>query len=289
MFPKNAPSGASRNDFARLCSPVLVAAALLCAASAARAQEKTELLTNLQVEQAYDSNIFLSNLQEKGSAVTLFRPSLTFDSRGTLGWTRLYGFMSEHVYWSESKLTGIDRGFGGDVSRRIFPLTTVFANGSYQRLASHLEIRGAEVVTTTGGSAGVPGETVVQPGQLVEGATPDVDLGQGTFGVKQDLSPRTSMTFSGGPFSIDYLESGSGLNQWRDRWGWYGTVNLDHVLTPLDHVTLELSAYSTDFSDAFSAPVEVEEPGNPHTAQINTGKTKSDQQSLSLGWTHSWT
>ena len=127
MFPKNARSGASLAAVAVLC----------CAAFAARAGEMNELRTEVSVEQDYDSNIFYRDKDPIGSAITIIRPALNFENRGTLGHTQLYGFLSEHVYWSESKLTGIDRGFGGDLSRRIFPRTTIFATGSYQRLAAH--------------------------------------------------------------------------------------------------------------------------------------------------------
>jgi hypothetical protein len=279
LFPKNAPSGASFAIVALLC----------CAAPAVRAGEVSELHSDVVVEQDYDSNIFFQE-NPQGSAITIIRPSLAFKNHGTLGYTNLYGFLSEHLYWSESKLSGIDRGFGGDIERKIFPLTTVFANGSYQRLAAHAEIRGANnVVTIPGEAPGVPGETVITPGELIEGATPDVNLAQGTFGLRQQLTPRLQLELSGGPFSIDYLGANQGVNGLRDRSGWSAGGTFDYTLTPIDRVSLDLRGNSTDFSDAFSQQAFfVDDPANPHSIAINTGKTRSDQQSLTLGWLRTW-
>ena len=279
MFPKNVPSGAKLAAFVLLC----------CAAFAARAGEKTELRTQVTVEQGYDTNIFYTTDDPTGSATTIIRPTLNFENTGTLGYAKLYGYLSDHIYWAESKLSGIDRGIGGDLSRRILPRTTLFGNGSYQRFASHLEIRGGDIVTTTPGQGGVPGQSIIQPGELIEGATPDVDLAQGVFGVRQELSPRTELEVSGGPFSLDYLEDNQGLNSLRDRSGWFGGVTATHLLTPIDHMTLSLSANSTDLSDAVGGTFFVADPGDPHTVNINTGETRSDLQSLSLGWTRNWT
>ena len=116
MFPKNVRSGASLAGFVLLC----------CAALAARGGEKTELRTHLSVEQGYDNNIFYETHDPNGSATTVIRPSLYFENVGTLGHANLYGYLSDRMYWSESKLSGIDRGFGGDLSRRILPRTTIF-------------------------------------------------------------------------------------------------------------------------------------------------------------------
>jgi hypothetical protein len=258
-----------------------------CAAFAARAGEINELHTAVTVEQDYDSNIFFTDKDPTGSAITIIRPALSYENHGTLGHTQLYGFLSEHLFWSESKLSGIDRGFGGDISRKIFPRTTLFATGSYQRLAAHPEIRGSDIVTTPG-SGPVPGEAVVQPGQLVEGASPDTDIGQGTFGVRQELTPRLELEVSGGPYSVDYLEDHNGLNQLRDRNGWYGGATFTYLLSPIDRTTLTMQGTGTDFSDAFGNPFLVNDPSDPHTVNINTGVTTSDQQSLTVGWTRSW-
>jgi hypothetical protein len=279
LFPKNAPSGGSLAAVALLC----------CAALVARAGEKTELHTSVEVEQDYDSNIFYDNNNEVDSGITIIRPSLSLENHGTLGHTKLYGFISEHIYTADSVLNGFDRGFGGDLERKILPRTTIFANGSYQRLASHLEIRGPDIVVTPGAGSPVPGESIVEPGELIEGATPDVDLAQGTFGMRQDLTPRLQLVLSGGPFSIDYLEDHQGLNTLRDRSGWFGGATFQYALTPIDQMSLELQGNSTDFADAFSQnPFPVNDPTNPHSVNINTGETTSDQQSLTLGWTRSW-
>jgi hypothetical protein len=277
LFPKNARSGASLAAVALLC----------CAALAARAGEKNQIVPELTIEQDYDSNVFLQT-DARGSALTIIRPALAFENVGTLGHVNLYGFLSEHLYWSESKLNGIDRGFGGDVSRRIFPRTTIFGNGSFQRIAAHSEIRGPDIVTTTD-SNGIPGEPVVTPGQLIEGSVPDVDLGQGEFGVRQELTPRLLLSLSGGPYEINNLEDHAGLNTLRDRSGWFAGPTLDYQLTPLDHVSLQLQATGTDFSDAFSqTETPVNDPTDPHGVHLNTGKTLSEQQSLTIGWTRTW-
>ena len=279
MFPKNVRSGASLAAFVLLC----------CAAFAARAGEKTDVTTSISVEQQYDSNIFYTTSDKTGSGITVIRPSLNIENSGSLGYGRLYGFLSDHMFWSESKLSGIDRGFGGDLSRRIFPRTTIFGNGSYQRFASHLDIRSAGIVTTTPGQPGVPGETIVQPGELIEGANPALNLAQGVFGVRQQLTPRTDLQVSGGPFSIDYLQDNQGLNSLRDRWGWFGGATLSHVLTPIDQLSFSLNANATDLSDTVGAIVPVNDPRDFHTAELNTGETRSDLQSLSISWTRSWT
>jgi len=279
LSPKNARSGASLAAVALLC----------CAALSARAGEVTEVRTELTVEQDYDSNIFLTDTNEKGSAITILRPALVFDNTGTLGHAKLYGFLSEHVFWEESALTGTDRGFGGDLARKIFPRTTIFGTGSFQRLAAHAEIRGPDVLTQIPGSGGLPGETLITPGELIEGATPDVNLGQGDFGVRQELTPRLQLQLSGGPFEVDYLKSDTVVTGLRDRSGWYGGPTLSYDLTPLDQVSLDLTFNSTDFSDAFGLQeFFVADPTDPHSVRLNTGKTLSEQQSLTLGWTRQW-
>jgi hypothetical protein len=280
LFPKNVRSGASLAAFVLLC----------CAAFAARAGETTEVKTEVSVDQGYDSNIFYTTTDPKGSATTTIRPSLSIENNGTLGHADLYGYLSDHIFWSESKLTGVDRGVGGDLSRLILPRTTLFGNGSYQRFASHQEIRGSPTVTTTGGTGGVPGETIVQPGQLIEGAAPDLDVAQGVAGVRQQLTPRTKLELSGGPFSINYLnQNNAGFNSFRDRSGWFGDLTLTHTLTPLDQLTASLSANSTDLSNIVGATVPVNDPFDPHTVGLNTGDTTSDLQSLTFGWTRNWT
>ena len=280
MSPKNARSGASLAIVALLC----------CAAFAARAGERTEVRTELTVEQDYDSNIFLTPSNEQGSPITLLRPSLVFENTGTLGHVNLYGFLSEHIFWDESALTGTDRGFGGDISRKIFPRTTIFGTGSFQRLAAHAEIRGPDILTTVDNpNPALPGETVITPGQLIEGATPDVNLGQGNFGVRQELTPRLQLQLAGGPYEIDYLKSANVVTGLRDRSGWFAGPTLTYDLTPLDQVSLDLSYSQTDFADVFSASTFfVADPTDPHTISINTGKTTSEQQSLTLGWTRQW-
>src|SRR5262249_17384290 len=134
-----------------------------------------------------------------------------------------------------------------------------------------------------------PGQEVITPGQLIEGSVPEVDLGQGEFGVRQELTPRLQLSVSGGPFEIDNLEDHQGLNTLRDRSAWFAGPTLDYQLTPLDHVSLPLQATGPGLSGAsIHAPTEVQDPTDPHEGHVNTGKTLSEQQSLTIGWTRSW-
>lgn len=277
MFPNNARSGASLATVALLC----------CVALAARAGEKTGVSADLLVEQDYDSNIFGQPTNEQGSPITIVRPALHLENTGTLGSAHLDGWISSHTFWQESTLDGVDRGVSGDLDRTIFPRLSVFASGSYQRLAAHAEIRGPDVITISE-TPGVPSEPVISPGQLIEGDVPNVDLGQGQLGVRYLLTPRSKLSVSGGPYSIDYLSNQIGRADLRDRFGWFGSVALEHSLSALDSVSLELGANSTDFANALLAEVPINDPFDPHTAELNTGAVTSDQQSVSLGWTRSW-
>jgi hypothetical protein len=278
LFPKNVLSGASLATVALLC----------CVAFAARAGEQTDLDLDLLVEQDYDSNIFAQESNTQGSPVTVVRPALRLENTGTFGHARLDGWISSHTFWQESKLDGVDRGVTGDFDRTILPRLSVFGDGSYQRVAPHSEIRGPDVVTISGGAPGVPGEPVISPGQLIEGDVPNVDLGQGQFGVRYLLTPRSKLTLSGGPFTIDYLSNPIGRTDLRDRNGWFGSVGFEHALTALDTLTVELGANSTAFDNAIQAQVPIADPFDPHTVDVNTGKVTSDQLSLSLGWRRTW-
>lgn len=276
MFPKNVLSGAS-----------LAAVALLCSvAASANAGEKSELNLDLSVEQRYDSNVFLLPSNPIGSAVTTVRPSAKFANYGTLGSANIQAWLASHTFWEESRLNGVDRGVGAAFDRTIMPRVSLFANGSYQRLAPHSEIRGPSTVTLDPNPPpGVPGEVVVQPGELLEGNAPSVDLGQGELGGEYLLSPRSKLTLRGGPFLIDYLDNAPNAETLRDRSGWFANLALQRSLTAQDRFTAELGANSTDIAEAnFGARTLAD----GDVVEISSGKSTSDLQSLSLGWSRTW-
>ncbi len=265
MFPKNARSGAS---LALLC--------LCCAAGVARAEgEETHLNLDLTVEQDYDSNVFARENDPIGSAVTIVRPSIGLESYGTLGHALLTGWLSSHTYWSESELNGVDRGVAVDVDRTILPRIALFGNGSYQRVAPRGEVRGPNIVTV-GGSPGAPGEPVVSPGQLIAGATPNVDLGQAEIGARYSLSPRSRLSLSGGPYSVDYLERSQPFSQFRDQSGWFTRLSLLRNWSAVDSLRVTLGANGSTLDD-FS-----------NTGVLHSGTTNSDQQNLTFGWERHW-
>jgi hypothetical protein len=283
LFPKNARSGAS-----------LALALLLCLAPAlARSGEKDEIHPSLIVEQDYDSNIFNvpnTDPNKKGSPVTIIRPTLALETNGTLGRYYLDGYLSSHIFWNESDLTGVDRGVAGGLDRTIFPRFSIFGDGSYQRLAPHAEIRAPNETSMISPGPGEGDQPVILPGQLIEGSVPDVDLAQGEIGGRYLLTPLDKLTLSGGPYSIDYLGSSNSLGRTdlRDRQGWFTKLNLAHNLSYLDTVSFELSASSTDTADAVFRPVPVNDPFNPHFVALNTGKDTSDLQSFTIGWDRNW-
>ncbi len=281
MFPKNALSGASLAAVAFLCSLALCA----------RAGERNELAMDLLVEQDYDSNVLALESKPIGSAVTTVRPSIGYENTGTLGWTRLDGWLSSHTYWEETGLNGVDRGISTDVSRTILPLLTLFGNGSYQRVAPRSQISRNSTITFTDSGAGVPGQPVIQPGQIVAGSVPNVDIGQGEFGARYLLSPRSKLSVSGGPYSVDYLSSTFADSEFRDSTGWFGRVALEHSLTALDRLTVSFVDSSTDLANVTTSTAQVpnpSDPANPEVVDINTGKSLSDQQNLSIGWDRTW-
>src|SRR5262249_27968704 len=146
----------------------------------------------------------------KGSPLTVVRPSLGWENNGTLGRIYLDGWLNSRTYWDESDLSGVDRGAGGGFDRTVLPRFSVFGDGSYQRVAPHAEIFApADISFVTGGS-GTPNTPVIVPGQLIEGSVPNVDLGQGEFGGRYQLTPRSKLQLSGGPFSVNYLASSVG-------------------------------------------------------------------------------
>ncbi|HTO06347.1 MAG TPA: hypothetical protein VMR86_04755 [Myxococcota bacterium] len=281
MFRKNDRSGASA---------ALALAALACLASAARAGETVELRPQIIVEQDYDSNIFSipnSDPAAKGSPVTIVRPSLNLESTGTLGRWYLDGWLSSHTYWDESDLDGVDRGMSGGFDRTVLPRLSLFGDGSYMRIAPHAEIRApSEVGFVT--EPGTPTEPVISPGQLIEGAVPNADLAQGQFGGRYQLTPLDKLQLSGGPFSVDYLAHEIGRADLRDRDGWFTRLVLQHDLSYLDTISFELSANSTNVADAVLADVPVQDPFDPHTVGVNTGRDISNQQSFSIGWDRTW-
>jgi hypothetical protein len=276
LFPKNVLSGASLAAVAFLCS----------VAASANAGEKSELTLDLSVEQSYDTNVFLLPKDPIGSPVTTVRPSVHFDNEGTLGTANLEAWLTSHTFWDESRLDGVDRGVGGYLDRWVLPRLSLFANGSYQRLAPHSEIRGPSTVTIVPGpTPGVPGQPVLEPGQLLEGNAPSVDLGQGEFGARYLLSPRNRLTLQGGPFSIDYLNNAVSADTLRDRNGWFASLGLHRSMTARDGLNVELGANSTDIGEVSLGSATL---ANGHFVTFSSGTSTSDLQSLSLGWSRTW-
>jgi len=276
---KNAHSGASLALVALLCS----------AAAAVRAGETTQITTNLTVEQDWDSNVFYKEKDPNSSALTIVRPALTIENHGTLGHFIVNGWVSDHTFWDEHDLDGTDRGVGGDLDRQLLPRLWIFGSGSYQRIQAHDEIRGPTQVSIGGESPGVPGQPVITPGQLVEGAVPTLDLGQGQLGLRYLLSPLNKLSLSGGPYTITYLPTPSvPPSDLRDRNGWFANLTLDHTLDPLDTLSFSIDANSTEFADTELNPFTVADPSNPHTVPLTTGTTDSDLQSFTVSWGRSW-
>ena len=283
MFPKNARSGASAG--------LALAALLLALAPAVRAGEKDELHASVVVEQDYDSNIFSlpsNDKNLKGSPLTVVRPSLGWENNGTLGSISLDGWLKSRTYWDESGLSGVDRGMSGSFDRTLLPRFSVFGDGSYMRLAPHADIFSPAEITSGSGGTGTPNTPVIVPGQLIEGAAPNVDLAQGEFGGRYQLTPRSKLTLSGGPFSLDYLASSVGRSDLRDRDGWFTKLSLTHDLSYLDQLSFDLAANSTNIANAILGTVPVNDPFDPHTVQPNTGTDISNQQSFSVAWDRTW-
>ena len=277
MSRKNARSGASLALVTLLC----------CAAQAVRAGETTQVTADLTVENDYDSNVTYSENNPRGSAITIVRPELKIENQGTLGHANLDAWLSDHTFWDQSELDGTDRGVGGDIDRAILPRLSIFGSGSYQRIAPHSEIRGPENVTIVS-PPGLPSEPVITPGQLIEGAVPTADVGQGQLGARYLLTPLSKLSVSGGPYSIDYVGSGSTSSGLRDREGYFADLTLDHSLSATDALSFSVDASSTNFSDVPIGTAPIQDPLNPHEQQISSGSTQSDLLSFSMGWNRTW-
>lgn len=280
MSPKNAPSGASL---------ALAVVALLCAPLAARAADETRLEADVVVEQDWDSNIYATKDHETGSLVTIVRPSLHFANIGELGFFRVNGWLSSHSYWEESKLNGVDRGASLDFDQKLTPRFSLFGSGSLLYFADHNEIRENGTVTSD-----EDGQPIVTPGEIIEGNVPDVTIDQGIGGVRYALTPLTDLSLSGGPYSVSYGESAAGGTENRDRGGWSAELSLDHQLTPIDEISFDLNATSTDNEDVVFATEAFEvrpplgsQPGS-QLVDLETGKSISEQQSLTVGWKRQW-
>jgi len=277
LFPKNAPSGASL---------ALALIGLVCAPVAARAEDNLRLETDILVEQDWDSNIYNAKTDKTGSPVTIVRPGLHLANVGELGYFRMNGWLSSHSYWEESELNGIDRGVSLEVDRKLTPRFTIFGNGSLQHFADHNEIRESDSIGTSS-----TGQPVIQPGQLVEGASPTVNLDQGVAGVRYLLTPRSQLELTGGPFSVSYGHNDTGVFDNRDRDGWFGSLSLDYQLTVLDKLSIGLSANNTNLQDVVSGQTYVyESPFAPAPTifDLQTGESHSEQQSVNLGWYRAW-
>ena len=272
MFPKNARSGAS-------LALTLVA---LCAPLAAIAADKTSLEPDIVVEQDWDSNIFETTNNPQGSMVTIVRPALRFSDVGETGFFRAGGWLASNSYWEESKLNGVDRGISLDFDEKLSRRWSAFGSGSLQYLAAHNEIRANDTVTSN--SSGQP---IVTPGQVLEGNVPDVNIDQGIGGIRYELTPLSTLSFSGGPYSVRYGQSDAGGTDNRNRDGWTAGVDLTHRLTTMDTVSLGVDASNTDQQNVSFLGVE----GlafQPTLVELQTGKSVSDQQSINLGWTRTW-
>ena len=277
MSRKNGRSGASLALVAFLC----------CAAPVARAGETTQITTDLTVENDYDSNVLYQEHNPHGSAVTIVRPEIHIDNHGTLGHANFDAWLSDHTFWSQSELDGTDRGVGGDVDRTIFPRLSIFGNGSYQRIAPHSEIRGPETVTIVN-QPGQPGEPVISPGQLIEGAVPTADVGQGQAGSRYLLTPLSKLSISGGPYSINHIGTTAAHSGLRDRDGYFADLTLDRTLSANDGLSFSVDANTTNFSDVVIGNAPIQNPIDPHSIPISSGATESDLLSFSVGWNRTW-
>jgi len=204
----------------------------------------------------------------------------------------LNGWLSSHTYWEQSEMNGVDRGASIDLDRKLTPRFSIFGNGSLQYFAKINEIRAGDTVTQN-----ASGQPVVTPGQIVEGNAPDVNIEQGVGGFRFALTPLTELELSGGPYSVSYGESPASNEEIRDRDGWFAGLSLDHQLTALDKLSFNLSTSNNDQDDIVSGTTLVvsgsELVANPTTfplevAEIDTGKSRSEQQSVTVGWQRLW-
>ena len=272
MFPNNARSGASL---------ALVALACACFGAARRAAaesgaDRTALQPDITVEQQWNSNIFSLDHDEKHSPVTIVRPNLTFLNDGELGYLHLNGWLSNHLYWDEADMNGTDRGGSLAFERKVSPRFDVFGNGSLERYTSRDEIRSG------------PGATG-QDGVILSAGAPDVNIDQGTGGLRYNFDLRTRSELSGGPFDVSYNHHPLGQTTYRDRDGWFVNWNLTHQLTQLDKLTLDLGANVTDQQSTTAAFFDQTNGLNSTTSiPLDTGKSRSEQQSVTFGWERAW-
>jgi len=272
LCPKNARSGAS-------LALALIAFGLGLSARLASAQEaadRTSLRPDLLVEQQWNSNIFSTEHDPEGSMVTIVRPSLTFLNEGELGYFTMNGWLSNHTYWEENELNGSDVGGSLRFDRKVTPRFGLFGNGSVSRFTDRDEIRE---------DVGIAGQEVI-----VASGAPDVDYDDATLGLRWLHSARTRSELTGGPTRISYDQHPLGASTYRDRSAWFVNWELEHQLDPIDTLRFDLGASNTDQDGTTQALLPQEQGlGTGATlVPLETGESRSFQQSATLGWERVW-
>ena len=270
MFPKNARSGAS-----------LAAALALfcCAALCARASEKTDVSLALLVEQDYDSNVLLLHDDPIGSAVTIVRPSIGYREHRHARLGPPEGWLSSHTFWERDEA---ERS-RPRLERRLRPHAAAAPGAVRERQLPARRARTPRfarrnVVTISGGARAHRARPSSRRDRSSPASVPNVDLGQGEFGARvlahapeQAVAERRSVLgrlprrARSANWSSAIRTAGSGA-----------TLHVDDAATrprPLERRHCR----------------ELDQPGDVTTRRrIDTGKSISDQQSLSLGWNRTW-
>jgi hypothetical protein len=300
LFPKNAPSGSSL---------ALLLVALWCTPFAARAgeAEKTTVRPTLDVEQAWDSNVFnlgettlfyessgsicgdlpsgnqISCNSDYDSLVTYIRPGIQIENAGERGHARLQLGASSRTVWIDSEMNGIDTSALFDIERALTPRFSFLTSGSYIDIDGH-----DNVFKHDPSSSDVP----LQP---LSAQVPDATRDNLLAGFRYQLFPRTQMALTGSAGRLNFerlhpelnpsfrtcLEEGtcssrasilnSDAGQYRDLDLTAATLAFTHRLSAFDELSLSFDYDGTEYQD------------------LGAGERDTHITSASLTWGHDWT
>jgi hypothetical protein len=300
LFPKNALSGARW---------ALAIAALLCLPLSSRAADTTVIRPVLEVEQAWDSNVFNSSEQaitvprntvscpdgfkranatqctadsEESSLITYVRPTLWLENKGDRGYARFGIGATGRSVWEESDLSGIDGRANLEFDQTLTPIFGVFGSAGLVHYDDYQAIIGSpQTVLVETGDGGLTGTDVVD-GPVSAPQQPALNTDELLLGVKFVLGPRTDFRLSGsaGRWNYEKVEPifstisgqlvGAKPNDFRDRTILNGRALLSHRLTPVDTLDLIVDQDSTEYQN------------------LGTGAAESDITSARIGWSREW-
>ncbi len=252
MSPKRAPSGGST---ARLALVLIVALVPLSRAAA----QSFEAKPSLNVSQEWDDNVLSRETDERSSWVTRTRPGITLSARDEKGTLDLDLGLTFRNYWSLRDIDGIDQHYALRGKRKLSDRFEMDLRASH-RVADNRD----DIFENVDGSD-----------FLIQSERPDVIYDEAIVGARYALTSRTNLV---GSFDYERREYDDNRlirdTQVRDLDTVGGSIGLEHVLTPLDQLSL---SYGVSRSDQ-----------DPASSVSSVPDQRDELGTLTLAWTRAW-